>query len=76
MPLTRRFAPPSPRKRGEGQRVVALLPACGEKVPEGRMRGCEKYGLGGPGLSRAIVFGPDDEGGCEVVLARENDVKV
>ena len=26
--------------------MVALLPACGEKVPEGRMRGCEKYGLG------------------------------
>src|SRR5881398_2035381 len=36
--------PPSPRKRGEGQhtrasRVVALLPACGEKVREARMRG-------------------------------------
>ena len=26
--------------------MVALLPACREKVPEGRMRGCEKYGLG------------------------------
>jgi len=41
-PLTRRFAPPSPRKRGEGQPAllrVALLPAGGEKVPEGRMRG-------------------------------------
>ena len=25
--------------------MVAVLPACGEKVPEGRMRGCEKYGL-------------------------------
>src|ERR1051326_7179916 len=38
-PLTRRFAPPSPRKRGEGPPPVALRPACGEKVPEGRMRG-------------------------------------
>ena len=27
VPLTRRFAPPAPRKRGEGRRVVALLPA-------------------------------------------------
>jgi hypothetical protein len=41
VPLTRCFAPPSPRKRGEGRRVVALLPARGETVPEGRMRGCE-----------------------------------
>ena len=58
VPLTRRFAPPSPRKRGEGRRVVALLPACGEKVPEGRMRGCEKCGLApGEGLvpSSSIV---------------------
>src|SRR5437763_13175422 len=45
-PSTRfaRSGPPSPRKRGEGQLVraskfVALLPACGEKVAGGRMRG-------------------------------------
>ncbi len=33
---------PSPRERGEGgsdRRLRLLLPACGEKVPEGRMRG-------------------------------------
>src|SRR4051812_22697630 len=31
-PLTRRFAPPSPRKRGEGSTPQVLLPARGEKV--------------------------------------------
>src|SRR5436190_2846425 len=50
-PLTRRFAPPSPSFAGRGttslgddvargrRRSVVLLPACGEKVPEGRIRG-------------------------------------
>jgi hypothetical protein len=43
-PLTRPSATLSPLTRGEGQLItggefVALLPACGEKVPEGRMRG-------------------------------------
>src|ERR1044071_7962665 len=38
-PLTRRFAPPSPRKRGEGPPPVALRPACGGEVPQGGMRG-------------------------------------
>jgi hypothetical protein len=45
-PLTRPSATLSPLTRGEGQlmrasRFVALLPACGEKVPEGRMRGAK-----------------------------------
>ena len=33
--------PPSPRCAGRGETagVIALLPRCGEKVPEGRMRG-------------------------------------
>ena len=43
LPLIRHFVTPSPRKRGEGGRphrpLPCLLPACGEKVPEGRMRG-------------------------------------
>ena len=55
-PLTRRYAPPSPRKRGEGQRGrVALRPACGEKVAEGRMRGVSLEARKGPP--------PNDAGG-------------
>ena len=39
-PLTRPSATLSPLTRGEGNKFeVPLLPACGEKVPEGRMRG-------------------------------------
>src|SRR5260370_14132551 len=35
-----RFADPLPASQGEGERpFVPLLPACGEKVAEGRMRG-------------------------------------
>src|SRR5437016_5657333 len=42
--LTRPSATLSPLSRGEGQHThiigfVALFPACGEKVPKGRMRG-------------------------------------
>src|SRR5438067_9960384 len=63
-PSTRfaRSGPPSPRKRGEGQhrralRVVALLPACGEKVREARMRGAKTYRLNFDGpLARLILF--------------------
>src|SRR4029079_8685388 len=39
-PLIRRFAPPSPRKRGEGAHATrALAPRSGERVAEGRVRG-------------------------------------
>ena len=39
-PLTRPSATLSPLRGARGtSRNVALLPACGEKVPEGRMRG-------------------------------------
>jgi len=38
-PLTRRFAAPSPRFAGRGISHEVLLPAGGEKVAEGRMRG-------------------------------------
>src|SRR6266511_2050263 len=38
-PLTRRFAAPSPRFAGRGTSRYVLLPACGEKVAGGRMRG-------------------------------------
>src|SRR6266508_6056288 len=38
-PLTRRFAAPSPRFAGRGTPRYVLLPACGEKVAGGRMRG-------------------------------------
>src|SRR5881227_1049339 len=56
--------PPSPRKRGEGQharasRFVALLPACGEKVPEGRMRGCPPFNFDGGLLQLRQIVGVD-----------------
>jgi hypothetical protein len=39
-PLTRRFAAPSPRKRGEGPPPTSpFSPPRGETVAEGRMRG-------------------------------------
>jgi hypothetical protein len=38
-PLTGRFAAPSPRCAGRGISREILLPDCGEKVAEGRMRG-------------------------------------
>src|SRR5438132_9287402 len=43
-PLTRRFAAPSPRFAGRGISCEVLLPACGEKVAEGRMRGLIRSG--------------------------------
>src|SRR6058998_3151039 len=44
-PLTRRFAAPSPRFAGRGISRELLLPACGEKVAEGRMRGMTQQPL-------------------------------
>ena len=42
-PLTRRFAAPSPRSAGRGISHEFLLPACGEKVAGGRMRGHQNF---------------------------------
>ena len=44
-PLTRRFAAPSPRFAGRGISREILLPAGGEKVAEGRMRGQDEEGV-------------------------------
>src|SRR5438045_7731340 len=57
-PLTRPSATLSPLTRGEGQltrewRFVALLPACGEKVPEGRMRATHRFNFDGTLTSHA-----------------------
>ena len=41
-PLTRRFAAPSPRFAGRGNSREILLPAGGEKVAGGQMRGLQK----------------------------------
>src|SRR5437867_4030487 len=43
-PLPRCFAAPSPRFAGRGISSESLLPAGGEKVAEGRMRGSARHG--------------------------------
>src|SRR4051812_33135953 len=72
---------PLPAAAGRGASWVALRPACGEKVPEGRMRGARRRGghngrplSGRPvawPLLRLHAFGIDDE-----VAVREDDVAV
>src|SRR5439155_24015410 len=51
-PLTRRFAAPSPRFAGRGISCEVLLPACGEKVAGGRMRGVIRSREDGEGSRR------------------------
>src|SRR5256885_3913097 len=54
--------PPSPRSRGARVLVEDLLPACGEKVPEGRMRGVSleagARGLGGLAARKERFMAP------------------
>src|SRR5213082_1165516 len=57
-PLTRRFAAPSPRFAGRGISREVLLPACGEKVAEGRMRGVIRSRTDGEGSREQRSFAP------------------